>query len=275
MRPAPSALALVLSCALAFACSKPSAPPPASSSTPSASAAQPAPAPPSRTADKIQTSSGELQIFPLHHATFFLSWQGATILVDPYHEGNFEGVPKADILVVTHDHFDHFDESTIATVVKPTTLFIAPPAVASKLSSTYRNVVAMKNGDTRELAMPFPRMTIEAVPAYNLVRGPGPGKLYHDKGSGNGYVFTFGDKRLYVSGDTECTPEMKALKNVDVAFVCMNLPYTMGPPEAADCVKAFRPKIVYPYHYRGQSVPTFVRLMSDAKDVEVRSRDWY
>ena len=115
---------------------------------------------------------------------------------------------------------------------------------------------------------------IEAVPMYNLQRGPSAGQLFHTKGRGNGYVVTLGDKRIYLAGDTECTPEMKALKSIDVAFVPMNLPYTMPPNEAADCVKAFKPKIVYPYHYMGSDLKVFEDALNGS-GVEVRVRDWY
>jgi len=110
---------------------------------------------------------------------------------------------------------------------------------------------------------------------YNLVRGPSPGKLFHDKGRGNGYVLTLGGRHLYLSGDTECIPEMKALKNIDIAFVCMNLPYTMPPEEAGQCVKAFMPKIVYPYHYRDSDLSVFTNALKSEKGVEVRLRKWY
>jgi len=110
---------------------------------------------------------------------------------------------------------------------------------------------------------------------YNLQRGPSAGKLYHDKGRGNGYVLTFGDKRWYVSGDTECTAEMRALKNIDVAFVCMNLPYTMPPSEAAQCVRAFHPKVVFPYHFRNSDPKEFQSLLADEKGIDVRVRPWY
>ena len=110
---------------------------------------------------------------------------------------------------------------------------------------------------------------------YNLTRGPGAGKLFHDKGRGDGYVLTFADKRVYLSGDTECTDEMRALKNIDVAFVCMNLPYTMPPTEAAACVKAFRPKVVYPYHYRDSNLDEFAGPLAADHDIEVRERSWY
>ena len=114
-----------------------------------------------------------------------------------------------------------------------------------------------------------------AVPMYNLKRGPQQGKLFHDKGRGNGYVLTFGDARVYVSGDTECAPEMKALKDIDVAFVCMNLPYTMPPAEAAECISAFKPKNVYPYHYRGSNLDELKSALAPEKDIDVRVRNWY
>jgi L-ascorbate metabolism protein UlaG (beta-lactamase superfamily) len=116
---------------------------------------------------------------------------------------------------------------------------------------------------------------VEGVPMYNLTRGPQPGTLFHDKGRGNGYVLTLGDKRLYISGDTECIPEMKALRSIDVAFVSMNLPYTMPPGEAAECAKAFRPKVVYPYHFRGQNPQEFADALQGTPGVEVRIRTWY
>jgi L-ascorbate metabolism protein UlaG (beta-lactamase superfamily) len=151
-------------------------------------------------------------------------------------------------------------------VQKPETVLVGPPAVNEKMPMK----IVMKNGETHD----FGAFEVEAVPMYNLTRGPAAGKLFHDKGRGDGFVFTFGDKRVYDSGDTECTPEMKALKNIDVAFVCMNLPYTMPPSEAAECVKAFKPRVVYPFHFRGQDPSAFASMVKDAP-VEVRIRTWY
>ena len=126
------------------------------------------------------------------------------------------------------------------------------------------------NGETKTIN----GVSIEAVPMYNLQRGPSAGQLFHTKGRGNGYVVTVGGKRLYFAGDTECVPEMKALKNIDVAFIPMNLPYTMPPSEAAECVKAFKPKIAYPYHYMGSDLKQFEDALKGS-GVEVRVRDWY
>jgi L-ascorbate metabolism protein UlaG (beta-lactamase superfamily) len=128
----------------------------------------------------------------------------------------------------------------------------------------------MNNGQTKTIGA----WNIEAVPMYNLKRGPSEGKFFHDKGRGNGYILTYGGMRFYIAGDTEGVPEMRALKNIDVAFVPMNLPYTMPPDEAADAVRAFHPKIVYPYHYRGSDLKVFEKAM-EGSGVEVRVRDWY
>ena len=135
---------------------------------------------------------------------------------------------------------------------------------------TVTNAKPIANGESKT----WQNWSIEAIPAYNLTRGPAPGKLFHDKGRGNGYVLTYGGKRFYFSGDTEGVPEMRALKNIDVAFVCMNLPYTMPPDEAAEAVKSFHPKIVIPYHYRGSDLSVFQKRL-EGTGIEVRLLDWY
>jgi L-ascorbate metabolism protein UlaG (beta-lactamase superfamily) len=200
-----------------------------------------------------------------------LAFQGKNIFIDPSHEASFAGLPKADVIYISDIHGDHFDPVAIDALKQPSTVIVAPPAVASQLSKDLTHVVVLKNGDTQTVE----GVGVQAIPMYNNVRGPGPGKLFHDKGRGNGYVLTFGDKRLYLSGDTECIDEMKALKNIDVAFVCMNLPYTMPPAEAAVCVKAFRPKVLYPYHYRGSNLAELTLPLAADKDIEVRLRNWY
>src|SRR6185295_16030137 len=142
-----------------------------------------------------------------------------------------------------------------------------PKVVMDQLTKTVANAVVLAYGESRDVK----GIKVEAVPMYNLQRGPKPGQLYHDKGRGNGYVITLGDMRLYFSGDTECTPEMKALKDIEVAFVCMNLPYTMPPSEATGCVNAFKPKVVFPFHYRGSNLDEFTPVAG----VDVRKRTWY
>ena len=215
--------------------------------------------------DKFATSKGELDVTPIKHATVLFGFGGKNIYVDPWSEADFTGLPKADLVLVTDIHPDHLDEKAIDVVASPTTPIVAPPAVVEKLPRAQK----LANGESTEML----GVKIESVPMYNLQRGPEPGKLYHDKGRGDGFVLTFGDKRVYLSGDTECTDEMKSLQNVDVAFVCMNLPYTMPPSEAAACVNAFKPKVVFPYHYRGSNLDEFASAVQPG--IEVRKRNWY
>jgi L-ascorbate metabolism protein UlaG (beta-lactamase superfamily) len=183
------------------------------------------------------------------------------------------------MILITDIHEDHFSPEVIAKIRKAgiSTTIIAPEAVAKSLTET----TVMHNGEMRKMLLGIrsnskavTAWTIEAVPMYNLKRGPAPGQLYHDKGRGNGYVLTYGGMRFYFAGDTEGIPEMRALKNIDVAFIPMNLPYTMPPEEAADAVKEFHPKIVYPYHYQGSDLKVFQSAL-EGTGIEVRLRDWY
>jgi L-ascorbate metabolism protein UlaG (beta-lactamase superfamily) len=217
-------------------------------------------------ADKIPATGGDITIQPLNHATLQIVHAGHVIDVDPVPQATYTGLAAPDIILVTDIHGDHLDPATIAKVRKGTTKIVAPAAAAPKLESP----IVMANGETKTVD----GISIEAVPMYNLTRGPAAGQLYHDKGRGNGYVLTLGGKRIYIAGDTEGIPEMRALKNIDVAFVPMNLPYTMTPAEAADAVKAFKPKIVYPYHYRGSDVNEFANALKGT-GIDVRLRDWY
>jgi L-ascorbate metabolism protein UlaG (beta-lactamase superfamily) len=268
-----------------FSCTKSQGDPPVSSASPPLHAPPPASAtstvltpaasataePTARPTDVIRTKQCDLGITPLHHATLMIRCDKLFIYVDPVHDTSYAGLPKADMIFITDIHGDHLDPAGIEMIRQDSTQFVAPPAVAEKLPDTVKkNLTVLKNGDKKTLGI----VGIEAIPMYNLTRGPKPGQLFHDKGRGNGYVLTLGDTRVYLSGDTECTPEMKALKDINVAFVCMNLPYTMPPSEAAECVNTFKPKVVYPYHYRG-SDPTEFQKAVTAKDVEVRIRDWY
>jgi len=160
------------------------------------------------------------------------------------------------------------DAALLKTLRKESTILAGPPAVTDTLNGTVGDTDAISNGEKKT----FLGIEIEAVPMYNLKLGSGPGKPFHHRGIGNGYILTFGDTRVYFSGDTECVPEMKALKNISVAFVAMNPPRTMPPAEAAACVAAFRPKIVYPYHYRGQNTQEFADALRNTPGVEVRLR---
>jgi gluconolactonase len=214
--------------------------------------------------DIIKTSDGNLKITFIGHGTLMFAFKGKVIHVDPVSRvADYTDISKADLILLTHEHGDHLDTKAINILRKKGTQLIVTKACASKVSGG----VVMKNGDVRTVQ----GLRIEAVPAYNIVHMRSGRTPYHPKGQGNGYVITFGDKRVYVAADTENTPEMKRLKNIDIAFLPMNLPYTMTPRMVADAAKAFKPKILYPYHY-GQTDPQkLVNLLKD-EDIEVRIR---
>jgi L-ascorbate metabolism protein UlaG (beta-lactamase superfamily) len=222
---------------------------------------------PNRQTDVIQTSKGPLRVTPIFHGSLMLEFDGKIIHVDPWSQADYTGFPQADLILSTHTHADHMDSALINKLKKPSTILVMPPAEADTLNGSCGVIDTISNGEKKE----FLGIEIEAVPMYNLVRGAKPGEPYHHKGIGNGYILTFGDTRVYISGDTECTPEMKALQNITVAFVCMNPPRTMSNIEAAACVKDFRPKIVYPYHYRGQNTQEFADALK-GMGIEVRLR---
>jgi L-ascorbate metabolism protein UlaG (beta-lactamase superfamily) len=224
------------------------------------------------TDDTIPTSGGDVALHVIHHAAMTLTWNGTTILVDPAPLGQtadtaeFTALPAPALILVTHDHGDHFNVP-ILQAVSGNAAIVAPKAVFDKMPDDLKaKTKVMKNGDKAEVA----GVQIEAVPAYNST----PARLqFHPKGVGNGYVLTLGDKRIYIAGDTEDTPEMRALTNIDVAFLPMNLPYTMDIQQAASAVKAFKPKVVYPYHSRGSDLNAFKAMVGDAADV--RLLNWY
>jgi len=216
--------------------------------------------------DKFKTSKGDLVITFLGHGTLMMTFGGKTIHIDPVASmADYSKLPKADLVLVCHEHSDHLDLKAIDKIKKPDTQFMSTETVAKKLPGTG----VMKNGDTKTIM----GLKIEAVPAYNLVHMRSPGLPYHPRGVGNGYVVTFGDKRVYIAGDTENTPEMKALKGIDIAFLPMNLPYTMTPEMVADAAMAFRPKVLYPYHYGKTDPQKLVELLNGDKDIEVRIRN--
>ena len=224
--------------------------------------------------DKIETKMGSLSIQPIHHASLVLSTSGLTIYADPVGGDYFKNEKAPDIILITDIHGDHFDVKTIDALKKESTLLIVPQVVADKLpASDKTHLVVMKNGDNI-IKM---GVSIKAIPMYNL---PESSTAFHTKGRGNGYILEIGGKNIYLSGDTQGIPEMRSLKNIDVAFVCMNLPYTMDVPEAANAVLAFKPKIVYPYHYRGQNglsdIQEFKKLVEAGdKNIDVRLLNWY
>ncbi len=221
---------------------------------------------PAFAADTLSTSAGEVKITPVKHGTVLLEIAGKNWYVDPWSQADLSNRPKADVILITDIHGDHMDPAAIATVKQSSTVIVAPKAVAE----TVTEAQVLSNGESKTVA----GVKVEAIPMYNNERGPEPGKLFHVKGRGNGYVLNVGDKRIYLSGDTEAVAEMRALEDIDVAFVCMNLPYTMPPDEAAAGVKEFQPKIVYPYHYRGSDLSVFERALQ-GEPIEVRLREWY
>jgi len=223
-------------------------------------------------ADIEQVKGGELTIQPITHATLVLKYHNKSIYVDPTGGADlFKGFSAPDIILITDIHGDHFDTKTIEAVNTAKAVMVVPQAVADKLpeSMDKKKLIILNNGDQKMVE----GINIVAIPMYNLPELP---DAFHTKGRGNGYILTIGGKNIYISGDTEDTPEMRALKNIDIAFVCMNLPYTMPVEQAAQGVLAFKPKIVYPYHYRGQDVNVFKQLVNEGdKNIEVRLRDWY
>ncbi len=221
-------------------------------------------------ADVIQTSRGELRITPIYHGSVMLEFGGKVIHVDPWSQGDFAGFPPADLIVITHTHQDHLDHTMVDKLHKPETIIVGPPAVVDTLNCAPACGIVEAISDSEHRTVMG--IDFEGVPMYNLVFGSGPGKPYHHKGIGSGYIMSFGDTRVYFSGDTECTPEVKALKNISVAFLAMNPPRTESTLEAAACVKAFKPKIVYPYHYRGSKLEEFSGALKDTPGVEVRIR---
>jgi L-ascorbate metabolism protein UlaG (beta-lactamase superfamily) len=220
-----------------------------------------------QTMDKIAATGGDISITPIGHASVQIEHGGKVIHVDPAgNMGDFSKAKPGDLVLVTDIHGDHLDPKTIAKIRKAGAPVVIPAAAKEQVPDG--TVIA--NGQKQTVA----GVSIEAVAAYNLQRGPKPGELFHTKGRGNGYVLTLGGKRVFLSGDTECVPEIKALTNIDAAFLPMNLPYTMPPTEAAECVKAFKPKVVYPYHFRGQKPEEFAAALK-GEPVEVRVLTWY
>jgi L-ascorbate metabolism protein UlaG (beta-lactamase superfamily) len=223
--------------------------------------------------EQFLTGAGPLSITPIMHASLMIEAGGQVIHVDPA-MGNYDGLPKADIILITDIHGDHMVPEMIEKLTKPNTTIFAPAAVAK----TVTKATVLNNGDTTTSG----RFTIEAVPMYNMKPDPANGQTYHEKGRGNGYILTYGGLRIYIAGDTEGTPEMRALKQIDVAFIPMNLPYTMTPQAAADAIRAFRPRYVYPYHYQGQDPAIAAKALENlcpaagpGTCVDVRLRDWY
>jgi L-ascorbate metabolism protein UlaG (beta-lactamase superfamily) len=219
----------------------------------------------SKPADVIKRASSELKVTMVGHASVIFEFGGKVIHVDPFGKmGDYSKLPKADLILITHEHADHLDPAAIAKIRTAKTVVVSSEAAAQGAKAG----VVMKNGDTKTVE----GMKIEAVPAYNIVHKRDTGEPFHPKGRGNGYVITFGDLRVYVAGDTEDIPEMKDLKNIDAAFLPVNLPYTMTGQMAANAVEMIKPKYLFPYHYAmGKSqLPELLALMKDNKAVQIR-----
>jgi L-ascorbate metabolism protein UlaG (beta-lactamase superfamily) len=226
------------------------------------------------TGDRLAAEDGEVIIHPINHATLAIGWKDFTICTDPVGGAKrFVELPRPDLIVLTDIHADHLSAETLKAVAKDKTLLVAPPAVAQQLAQQLpaelrARMTVLTNGQTTNLL----GVKIEATAAYNSTAGR---EKLHPRGRGNGYVLTVAGRRIYLSGDTEDIPEMRALKNIDVAFLCLNQPYTMTVEQGAAAVQAFRPKIVYPYHCRGTDLEKFKRLAEATPGVEIRLRNWY
>jgi L-ascorbate metabolism protein UlaG (beta-lactamase superfamily) len=215
--------------------------------------------------DTINTSGGDLEITFIGHGTLMMKYAGTTIHVDPWTKlADYTKLPKADLILITHHHQDHLDPNAIEQVSTDRTIILLTQKAADEL----KKGTVMKNGDAQAVL----GIEVEAVPAYNIVHRRPDGNVFHPKGEGNGYVLTIGGTRLYIAGDTEGTPEMNALKDIDVAFLPMNLPYTMTPDMVAEAVRAFKPKILYPYHTGETDTAKLLELLNGKNGIEVRVR---
>ena len=226
-------------------------------------------------ADEFNTKAGPLKIQPILHGAFVMTWNGKTIYVDPYGGAKaYEGIAAADLILITDIHGDHLNAETLNAIETSKAKIVTPQAVKDQLPENLKEkAVVLSNGNKATVA----GVSVSAIPMYNL---PETDESRHPKGRGNGYILNLGGKQVYISGDTEDIPEMRALKNIDIAFICMNLPYTMDINQASSAVLEFKPKVVYPYHYRGQGglsdVEGFKKLVNSVNGaIDVRLQNWY
>lgn len=218
--------------------------------------------------DTFNTGKGKLEITFIGHGSLMLSFEGKTVQVDPWSRlADYSLFPDADLILITHEHGDHLDLEAIHHARKEHTQLVFTELCSQKVSSG----IIMKNGETREVG----GIRIEAIPAYNIKNKRPDGSPFHPRGDGNGYVLTFGDDaiRVYIAGDTENIPEMAGLTDIDIAFLPMNLPYTMTPEMAAKAARSFRPRILYPYHFGDSDIGEIIQLLDDEEDIEVRIRN--
>lgn len=215
--------------------------------------------------DLLKTGAGDLELTFIGHGSLMLTFNGKIIQVDPFGKlADYATLPPADLVLLTHHHRDHLDPAALGKVRTGATKIVLTEICAKEIAGG----TVLKNGEATALQ----GIEIRAVPAYNLLHKRDNGELFHPRGDGNGYVLTFGDKRLYIAGDTENIPEMKALQGIDYAFLPMNLPYTMTPAMVAEAARAFRPKVLYPYHYGDTDPAELVALLKDEQGIEVRVR---
>lgn len=215
--------------------------------------------------DRLPTPGGDIEVTFLGHGSLMMTFEDRIIHIDPYSGvADYARLPKADIILLTHHHQDHLDPAALNLVRTPATQVILTEKCAEKIPGK----LIMRNGDEKTVQ----GIDITAVPAYNIEHRRSTGELFHPKGEGNGYILTIAGTRIYIAGDTENTPEMKALRDIDYAFLPMNLPYTMTPAMVADAALAFRPRVLYPYHYGETDPNELAALLREAKDIEVRIR---
>jgi L-ascorbate metabolism protein UlaG (beta-lactamase superfamily) len=221
--------------------------------------------------DSYQAEGGEIVIFPIEHASFVMTVPGMVIYADPVGGASaYEGHPAPDLILITHEHGDHYDVPTLTALVGEQTQLVTNPAVFDMLPEELKaKATSIGNGESHTVG----DLRIEAIPAYNTTEG----RLhYHPQGRDNGYVLTVAGRRVYIAGDTEDIPEMRALSGIHIAFVPMNLPFTMDIDQASSAVVEFKPAVVYPYHYKGQDPQAFAAKVAEgAAKVKVVQGKWY
>ncbi len=215
--------------------------------------------------DYFNTIKGELEVTFIGHGTLMFLFQDKAIHVDPWSNlADYNQLPEADIILLTHEHHDHLDLSAINIIKKKDTSIVLTEACSEKIDGG----IVLKNGDIKTVK----GIKIEVVPAYNVKHKRDNGQPFHPKGMGNGYIINFADFRVYVAGDTEDIPEMKEIKDINIAFLPMNLPYTMTPEMVANAARIIKPKVLYPYHFGNTDTSKLIDLLKDQKDIEVRIR---
>ena len=221
------------------------------------------------TKDVFDAGDGKLSITFIGHGTLMFEYNEMVIHIDPtMNEADYANMPDADLILITHHHGDHLDLTAINHIIKEDCPVVMTQSCLEQLED-FKGAVIMKNGDRKTVK----GIPIEAIPAYNIEHKRSNGQAYHPKGIGNAYVLSIGDLRVLIGGDTENVPEIKALKDIDIAFLPMNLPYTMTPEMVADAARAIQPRFLYPYHF-GQTNPSALAdLLKDEKNIEVRIRD--